>query len=29
VGIAVPVLLVTAAIELWLSPDLIARLAGL
>ncbi len=29
VAIAVPVLLVTAAIELWVSPDLIARLAGL
>jgi hypothetical protein len=27
--IAVPVLLMTAAIELWVSPDLIARLAGL
>ena len=29
VVIAVPVLLATAAIELWVSPDLIARLAGL
>jgi hypothetical protein len=29
VTIAVPVLLVTAAIELWVSPDLIAHLAGL
>ena len=29
VAIAVPVLLATAAIELWVSPDLIARLAGL